>query len=75
MQKMYFARIGSSWVKLQSGVFSAFSHRSIILPAETGEETIPREKILRISRSKRSHRLRNVVVSGRAGAGVGAAIG
>jgi len=68
-------RVVDSSHKKHSGVFSSFSDQSIILHAETGEETIPRESILRVSRSKRSHRLRSVVVSGLAGAGVGAAIG
>ena len=68
-------RVVDSSHKKHSGAFSSFSDQSIILRGQTGEETIPRENILRISRSKRSYRLRNVVVSGLAGAGVGAAIG
>ena len=68
-------RVVDSGHKKHSGAFSSFSDQSINLRAETGEETIPRENILEISHSKRSHRLRNVAVSGLAGAGVGAAIG
>jgi len=67
-------RVVDSSHKKHSGAFSSFSDESIILRAKIGEETIPRENILEIKRSKRSHRLRNVVVTGLAGAGVGAAI-
>jgi len=60
--------------KKHFGAFSSFSNESVVLRAETGTEMIARENILEISRSKRSHRVRNVVVSGLVGAGVGAAI-
>jgi len=68
-------RVVDSSHKKHSGAFSSFSDQSIILRAETGEETIPRENILAITHSKRSHRLRNVAVSGLVGAGVGTAVG
>ena len=67
-------RVVDSSHKKHSGVFRSFSDQSIILRAETGEETIPREGILRISRSKPYHRRAIVAVSGFVGAGVGAAI-
>jgi len=68
-------RVVDSSHKKHSGVFSSFSDQSVVLRGESGEETIPRENIVAISHSKRSYRLRNVVVSGFAGAGIGAAIG
>jgi len=46
--------------KKHTGLMSSFSEQSIILSAKTGEGTIPRENIIEISRSKRSHRVRNV---------------
>ena len=48
-------RVVDSSHKKHSGAFSSFSDQSIILRAETGEETIPRENILAITHSKRSH--------------------
>jgi thiamine pyrophosphate-dependent acetolactate synthase large subunit-like protein len=58
-----------------SGAFSSFTDQAIVLHERGGDQTIQRANVLRVKLQRRSHRLRNVIVAGALGAGVGAGIG
>ena len=57
-----------------SGAFSS-TDQAIVLYERGGDQTIQRANVLRVNLQGRSHRLRNVIVAGALGAGVGAGIG
>lgn len=61
--------------KTHSGLFAKVSETSISFTDSAGEKTIPRQDIRTIKLTKNNHRLRNALLVGAAGAGVGAAIG
>jgi len=56
-----------------AGTFSSVTNAAIVVHEKSGDETIQRENVLRVTAG--SHRVRNALIGGAVGAGVGAGIG
>ena len=61
--------------KKHSGVFESVSDSAIVFSEKTGEQSVQKQDIRAVKLMENKHRLRNTLVVGAAGAGVGAAIG
>jgi hypothetical protein len=61
--------------KKHSGTFLAFSETEISYQDGAGHESIQRQDVRSVKLMKNSHRVRNTLLLGAAGAGVGAGIG
>ena len=59
--------------KKHAGTFSSVTNSAIVVHERSGDETIQRENVLRVTAG--NHRVRNAVIGGAVGAGVGAGIG
>ncbi len=62
-------------LKKDTGTFAAVSDDGIRLNESTGEQTIPRASVMRVTLRQNKHRLRNALIGAAVGAGAGAAIG
>jgi len=62
-------------LKKDTGTFAAVSDDDIRLNESTGEQTIPRASVMRVTLRHNKHRLRNTLIGAAIGAGAGAAIG
>lgn len=62
-------------LKKDTGTFAAASDDGIRINESTGEQTIPRANVMRVTLRKNKHRLRNTLIGAAVGAGAGAAIG
>ena len=62
-------------VKSYRGKFESLSHDGITLQQSAGEQTLPREDVLRVSCKDQSHRARNILIGAAAGAGLGLVAG
>ncbi len=62
-------------LKKDTGTFAAVSDDGIRLNESTGEQTIPRANVMRVTLRQNKHRLRNTLIGAAVGAGAGAAIG
>jgi len=61
--------------KTHSGLFTSVSETSISYTDSGGQKTIPHQDVRSVKLTQNKHRLRNALLAGTAGAGVGAAIG
>lgn len=61
--------------KRHSGVFASVSETAIVYSAKAGEQSVPKQDVRSVKLTENRHRLRNTLLVGAAGAGVGAAIG
>jgi hypothetical protein len=61
--------------KKHSGVFAGVSDTAIVYSEKTGERSVPKQDVRSVKLMENKHRLRNTLIVGAAGAGVGAAIG
>jgi hypothetical protein len=71
-QKIQVVEVSS---KKHSGVFASVSDTAIVYSEKTGERSVQRQDVRSVKLMENKHRLRNTLVVGAAGAGVGAAIG
>ncbi len=62
-------------LKKDTGTFAAVSDDGIRLNESTGEQTIPRASVMRVTLRHNKHRLRNTLIGAAVGVGAGAAIG
>ncbi|MGH9710149.1 MAG: hypothetical protein ACRD37_06355, partial [Candidatus Acidiferrales bacterium] len=62
-------------LKKDTGTFAAVSDDGIRLNEATGEQTIPRASVMRVTLRENRHRGRNTLIGALVGAGAGAAIG
>ncbi|MGH9865029.1 MAG: hypothetical protein ACRD4H_06410 [Candidatus Acidiferrales bacterium] len=62
-------------LKKDTGTFAAVSDDGIRLNESTGEQTIPRASVMRVTLRQNKHRLRNTLIGAAVGTGAGAAIG
>jgi hypothetical protein len=62
-------------LKKHCGVFASVSDTAIVYSEKTGEQSIPKQDVRSVKLMENKHRLRNTLLVGAAGAGVGAAIG
>ncbi len=62
-------------LKKDTGTFAAVSDDGIRLNESTGEQTIPRASVMRVTLRHNKHRARNTLIGIAVGAGAGAAIG
>jgi hypothetical protein len=58
-----------------TGTFVSVSGTAISLQSEAGPQTIQRDQVSAVQRTKNKHRLRNALIAGGIGAGAGAVIG
>jgi hypothetical protein len=61
--------------KKYSGVFTSVSETAIIYSEKTGERSVQKQDVRSVKLMENKHRLRNTLIVGASGAGVGAAIG
>jgi hypothetical protein len=61
--------------KSNRGSFQNVSDQSIVVSTATGQKTVGRSSILRVSTRGQKHRMRNALIGGGIGAGVGLGIG
>jgi hypothetical protein len=61
--------------KKHSGVFESVSDSAIVFSEKTGEQSVQKQDVRAVKLMENKHRLRNTLIVGAAGAGVGAAIG
>jgi hypothetical protein len=61
--------------KKHSGFFASVSETAIVYSAKAGEQSVPKQDVRSVKLMENRHRLRNTLLVGAAGAGVGAAIG
>ncbi len=62
-------------LKNDTGTFAAVSDDGIRLNESTGEQTIPRASVMRVTLRENRHRGRNTLIGALVGAGAGAAVG
>ncbi|HEV2314178.1 MAG TPA: hypothetical protein VGR94_02650 [Candidatus Acidoferrales bacterium] len=62
-------------LKKDTGTFAAVSDDSIRINESTGEQSIPRASVMRVTLRRNKHRLRNTLIGAAVGASAGAAIG
>ncbi len=62
-------------LKKDTGTFAAVSDDGIRLNESTGEQTIPRVSVMRVTLRQNKHRLRNTLIGAAVGAGAGAVFG
>ena len=62
-------------LKKHTGTFMMVSEEAIQLREATTDVAVRRENVLRVTLLEKSHRLRNILIFGGAGCGVGAGIG
>lgn len=61
--------------KKHSGEFASVSDTSIVYTEKTGERSVRKQDVRSVKLMENNHRLRNTLIVGAAGAGIGAAIG
>lgn len=62
-------------LKKDTGTFAAVSDDAIRINESTGEQSIPRASVMRVTLRHNKHRLRNTLIGAAVGAGAGAVIG
>lgn len=62
-------------LKKDTGAFAAVSDDAIRINESTGEQSIPRASVMRVTLRQNKHRLRNTLTGAAVGAGTGAVIG
>jgi len=70
-QKIQVVEVNS---KKDSGTFLSVSDQTVSLRGKSGQQTIQRQDIARVTLMENKHRLRNALIGGAVGAGTGAGI-
>jgi hypothetical protein len=68
-------RVVQNDAKSKAGNFRSVTDEAIVVSMASGEQTISRQSILRVSSKGKGHRIRNAVIVAGIGAGAGAGIG